>query len=83
MSNEMDKKQREHLDNNAQRVADYLKKNKREGLTTVEAVVKLGITNLPRRVLDLKELGYEIIPIREQDEKKHWNRYFLIKSPKG
>lgn len=83
MSNNMDKKQRAHLDNNAQRVADYLTKNRRIGLTTVEAVVKLGITNLPRRVLDLKELGYDIMPIREFDEKKHWNRYFLIKAPKG
>lgn len=88
MSNGMDSKQREHFDNNCDKLLWYLMNNKRKGITTVEAMMipQLSMTNLPRRILDLKEKGYEFIDIwehKEEDPSIRWKRYFLLKTPKG
>lgn len=57
----------------------YLIKN-RGGITTFDAFNKFGITRLSARIYDLKQMGCEIVAIREQNESTHWNRYFIIKS---
>ena len=80
-------KQKEHFANNCDKLLWYLRKNNRAGITTMEAMTlkELRMTNLPRRILDLKEQGYEFIDVWEESEdgSNRWKRYFLLKSPKG
>ena len=83
----LNKKVRDHFENNCDRLVAYLKKNKKKGITTMEAMLikELSMTNIPRRILDLKELGYEFIDIwecRDDDSSVRWKRWFLIGTPK-
>ena len=85
--NNITEKQKEHFANNCDKLLWYLNNNKKMGITTIEAMTipELRMTNLPRRILDLKEQGYEFVDVWEesQDGGNRWKRYFLLSSPKG
>ena len=51
----------ESMNNNQEElVLDYLRKHKR-GITSMEGFEKLGIVQMPKRMFNLKRLGYKII----------------------
>ena len=58
-----------------------------KGITSAEAWFNLGISSLSRRICDLKELGYDVIKVRETAINKHTLRevpvvrYFVSQTP--
>lgn len=64
------------------RIVRYLEDHK--GITQMEAY-KIGITRLPARMSDLRELGYNVTYIWEEHENRYgqrsrYKRYFLGKT---
>lgn len=65
-----------------ERVLDYI--NRFGSITSWQAYVDLGITQLAARIFELKELGYEFTTTRVEtknrfDEKTHYFKYELFK----
>lgn len=58
-----------------------LLKHLRDGgtITVWEGINHLGISSIPRRILDLKEKGHNIADVWEENGKKRFKRWSLIK----
>lgn len=60
-----------------------------KGITSAEAFYNLGISSLPRRILDLQEMGYDVKKVVEHGTNKHtgspcrWVRYFVSQTIMG
>lgn len=63
------------------KIVRYLQTRK-GGITSAEAVAKLGILNLTTRISEMRQMGYEFAKVRETspDGEYNYNRYFLIKT---
>lgn len=62
-------------------VLEYLKEHQKEGMTSLDAIRRFGITRLSGRIFDLREKGHVIGREMEKNslnDGKH-ARYFLIK----
>ena len=62
-------------------IIDYLKEHKK--LTRFTALVKLGVSNLPSRVQELKAQGFNIVAkktstVNRYGRRVHFNEYYLI-----
>jgi hypothetical protein len=63
-------------------VLDYLQKHK-EGMTSLDAMNKFGIIQMPKRIWILKRLGYKIRTKTESGVNRfgktvHYTRYTLV-----
>jgi hypothetical protein len=63
-------------------VLDYLQKHK-EGMTSLDAMNKFGIIQMPKRIWILKRLGYKIKTKTESGVNRfgktvHYTRYTLV-----
>lgn len=54
---------------------------KHDSITSWEAWEKYHITRLSARIYDLKQLGYDIRSVREENDNSHYARYFLLGQP--
>jgi hypothetical protein len=64
-------------------VLEYLQKHK-EGMTSLDAMNKFGIIQMPKRIWILKRLGYKINTKTEKGVNRfgtpvHYTRYTLVK----
>lgn len=46
-------------------------------ITVWEGINHLGISSIPRRILDLKEAGHDIVDVWEENGKKRYKRWSL------
>lgn len=73
------------MERQSEMVVQWCKTHK--GITSAEAWFNLGISSLSRRICDLKELGYDVIKVRETAINKHTLRevpvvrYFVSQTP--
>ena len=58
-------------------ILNYLKHNRRAGITPLEALDLCGCWRLGARIYDLKEIGYNIITKMIKNGGKHYACYFL------
>lgn len=66
--------------NQCERVVDYI--NKFGSITRMDAFLDLGITELPKRVSELRQAGVNIVGKTETGKNRfgdstHWNRYSM------
>jgi hypothetical protein len=58
-------------------VLNHLRKS-RYGMTSWDAIYHYRITRLAARIADLKDDGFKINTVREQEDGKNFARYYLI-----
>ena len=58
---------------------------KHDSITSWEAIQKYHVTRLSARIYNLKQMGYDISSIREQNDETgaHYARYFLLGTAKN
>lgn len=58
---------------------------KHDSITSWEAWEKYHVTRLSARIYDLKQLGYDIRSVREENDEtgSHYARYFLLGTVKS
>lgn len=65
-----------------ERILAYLKQHKRSGLTSLEAVIKLGVLNLPGRLSEIRSEGIRVVQMAIDARNRYGqtvrvNRYWL------
>lgn len=80
-------KNKYNLSNRDNRTYSYLKRHKRQGLTSNEAIKLFGDTRIADSICNLRKKGFQIITKRElvfnrYNEPRYIGRYFLILEPK-
>lgn len=63
-------------------ILNWLKKFKKKGITSWEAIQEFHITRLADVIFQLKADGHEIFTIMERENGKKWARYILLKENK-
>lgn len=48
-----------------------------KSITFLEALAKFGVMHLPRRILDLKESGHNIVDVWETQNGKRYKRWYM------
>lgn len=70
------------MDTQKERVLAWLKKKRKKGITSWDAITNFHITRLADVIFQLKAEGHEIFTIIEKAEGKKWARYILLKEAK-
>ena len=70
------------MDTQKERVMAWLKKKRKKGITSWDAITNFHITRLADVIFQLKAEGHEIFTIIEKAESKKWARYILLKEAK-
>jgi hypothetical protein len=70
------------MDTQKERVMAWLKKKRKKGITSWDAITNFHITRLADRIFQLKAEGHKIFTIIEKAEGKKWARYILLKEAK-
>ena len=66
------------MDTQSIKILNHLKP---DSITSWEAWEKYHGTRLSARIYDLKQLGWDIRSVREENENSHYARYFLLGQP--
>jgi hypothetical protein len=70
------------MDTQKEQVLKCLKKKRKKGITSWDAITNFHITRLADVIFKLKTEGHDIFTIIEKAEGKKWARYILIKEAK-
>jgi hypothetical protein len=70
------------METQKERILAWLKKKRKKGITSWDAITNFHITRLADVIFKLKAEGHEIFTIIEKAEGKKWARYILLKEAK-
>jgi hypothetical protein len=70
------------MDTQKEQVMTWLKKKRKKGITSWDAITNFHITRLADVIFKLKSEGHEILTIIEKAEGRQWARYILLKEAK-